>query len=72
MSGTASWLGIAFCSDAFPAARTLLQARRPDDGICVWQQGAAVDHIKSADVLIPMMFRIDADAMDAVRPRLIH
>lgn len=63
---------IVFCSDAFPAAHTLLRARRPHDDICIWHQGDAVDFIRGTDVLIPMMVRIDAAVMDAIQPRLIH
>ncbi|MBV9434888.1 MAG: hydroxyacid dehydrogenase, partial [Acidobacteria bacterium] len=54
----------------FRSARTLLQARLPDDEIYVATDRRAMG--EAADVLIPMMFRIDATVMDRVRPRLIQ
>lgn len=66
---------ILFCGDTFASARTLLRERLPagaDDDICLWTDpGVPVGH-DSVDVLIPMMFRIDANVMDASRPRLIQ
>jgi len=66
---------IIFCGDTFPAARFLLQERLPleaNDEICVWPDRNAIADLKPADVLIPMMFRIDASVMDATRCRLIQ
>ena len=61
---------IVFCGDTFRSARTLLQARLPDDKIYFVTDTQAMR--QTADVLIPMMFRIDAAVMDRVRPRLIQ
>jgi phosphoglycerate dehydrogenase-like enzyme len=64
-----------FCGDTFQTARILLQRRLSpdaDDEICVWIDRATPITIGNVDVLIPMMFRIDGDVMDAFRPRLIQ
>jgi phosphoglycerate dehydrogenase-like enzyme len=66
---------ILFCGETFPAARLLLQQRLPfkaNDELCVWPHRGRAMNIEIADVLIPMMFRIDAGVMDAVRLRLIQ
>jgi phosphoglycerate dehydrogenase-like enzyme len=62
---------IMFCGETFPAARLLLQQRLPAAELCVWQDRSTLPPIRG-DVLIPMMFHIDAAAMDAIRPRLIQ
>ncbi len=66
---------IVFCGETFPAARTVLQQRLPSamaDETCVWPDQGVLPKIGTIDVLIPMMFRIDAGVMDALRPRLIQ
>ena len=62
---------IIFCGRTFPASRFLLEERLPADEVRVWQDRNAFPPM-SGDVLIPMMFRIDATVMDAIRPRLIQ
>ena len=66
---------ILFCGDTFASARALLRARLPadaDDEICLWTDPRLPIGHDQVDVLIPMMFRIDANVMDACRPRLIQ
>jgi phosphoglycerate dehydrogenase-like enzyme len=63
---------IVFCGETFPSARMLLQERLPADECHVWRDGNSVCQTSGVDVLIPMMFRIDAPAMDHIRPRLIQ
>ena len=69
---------ILICSEAFPAARPLLQARLPDDEVvtCPADALTAVDRAREVlagvDVVIPTMARIDAAVMDAGSFRLIH
>jgi phosphoglycerate dehydrogenase-like enzyme len=65
-------LRILFCGDTFPSARVLLQNRLPHDGLGVWHDRATVIEAANVDVLIPMMFSIDAAVLDAIRPRLIQ
>jgi phosphoglycerate dehydrogenase-like enzyme len=63
-----------FCGSAFPSSRQLLRARlHPgQDEVCEWS-GDGVETIPApVDVIIPLMFRIDAAIMDASGVRLIH
>jgi phosphoglycerate dehydrogenase-like enzyme len=65
---------VMFCGTAFPAARQLLRDRLvPEhDDVCEWS-GEGIDTIPApVDVIIPLMFRIDAAVMDASGARLIH
>jgi phosphoglycerate dehydrogenase-like enzyme len=66
---------IVFCGDVFSEAQRLLRERVPadvNDEISVWRDRNNLLEAGRADVLIPMMFRIDAGVMDALHPRLIH
>ncbi len=63
---------ILFCSEAFPAARQLLQERLPADEVCACPAEAVLAAVREADVVIPTMTRIDARVMDAGRFRLIQ
>ena len=63
---------IVFCGETFPSARVLLQQRLPGDELCVWPDRKITSHLGDVDVLVPMMFRVDAAVMDRVRPRLIQ
>jgi phosphoglycerate dehydrogenase-like enzyme len=65
---------ILFGGDTFPSSRALLQPRLPNDELSVWPDPSVLAPTKGrrVDVLIPMMFRIDARVMDALRPRLIQ
>jgi phosphoglycerate dehydrogenase-like enzyme len=65
---------IMFCGTAFPAARQLLRDRLvpEQDEVCEWS-GQGIDTIPApVDVIIPLMFRVDAAVMDASRALLIH
>ena len=63
---------IVFCGDTFPTARVVLQERLPADEYCVWHAASALHQMNGLDVLIPMMFSIDAAVMDRIHPRLIQ
>jgi phosphoglycerate dehydrogenase-like enzyme len=63
---------IVFCSEAFPSARLMLQERLPGDECQVWRDRNTPCQVSDVDVLIPMMFPIDASVMDHIRPRLIQ
>jgi phosphoglycerate dehydrogenase-like enzyme len=63
---------IVFCGETFPSARILLQERLPADECHTWRDSSALCQTNGVDVLIPMMFRIDAAVMDHVHPRLIQ
>lgn len=66
---------ILFCGETFPAARLLLQQRLPfkaQDELCVWSDRGRMMALESVDVMIPMMFRIDGEVMDALHVRLIQ
>jgi phosphoglycerate dehydrogenase-like enzyme len=63
---------ILFCGETFPSARVLLQQRLPHDEISVWQDHKVVADRSGVDVLVPMMFCIDAIVIERIRPRLIQ
>jgi lactate dehydrogenase-like 2-hydroxyacid dehydrogenase len=63
---------ILFCSEAFPAARPLLQARLPADEVLTCREDAVPGALAGVDVVVPAMARIGADAMDAGQFRLIQ
>jgi phosphoglycerate dehydrogenase-like enzyme len=61
---------IVFVGESFSAAREMVGELLPDDEI----RACAADSLPAApiDVLVPTMNRVDAQLMDAVRPRLIQ
>jgi phosphoglycerate dehydrogenase-like enzyme len=59
---------ILFVNDQFPSAREMLAAKLPEDEVVVTTPAEAM----AADVLVPLMGRIDAELMDRVRPQLIQ
>jgi phosphoglycerate dehydrogenase-like enzyme len=59
---------ILFVIDHFPAAREELEARLPDDEVVLSTAAEAPE----ADVIVPLMAKVDGDLMDRVRPRLIQ
>jgi hypothetical protein len=64
---------ILFCGETFASARALLQERLPSeagDEVYVWPDCGTATDLSHVDVLIPMMFRIDGEIMDAARFRL--
>jgi phosphoglycerate dehydrogenase-like enzyme len=67
-----SGMRIVFGGETFPSARAMLQERLPADEFRIWQDRSTLPAIDGVDVLVPMMYRIDAQAMDGIRPRLIQ
>jgi len=66
---------ILFCGESFASARVLLQQRlrsKAGDEFCIWPDRGTSADLSHVDVLIPMMFRIDGEVMDAARFRLIQ
>jgi phosphoglycerate dehydrogenase-like enzyme len=64
---------IVFCGDTFPSAPLLLRERlRPGDEIVTTDVGELRTSRTSADVVIPLMSRVDAAAMEAARCRLVQ
>ena len=59
---------ILFVNDQFPAAREMLAERLPDDEVLLSTPAEAPD----ADVVVPLMGKIDGALMDRARPRLIQ
>jgi phosphoglycerate dehydrogenase-like enzyme len=66
-------MNILFCGDTFPAAREYLRERLPaQDHLDIWSKGDLNSQVANADVVIPLMHRIDAGVMDSGRFRLIQ
>jgi phosphoglycerate dehydrogenase-like enzyme len=63
---------ILFSGETFPSARAMIAERLPSDELDVWRDRNVIPEMTDLDVLVPMMFRIDAVVMDALRPRLIQ
>src|SRR5579863_872011 len=63
---------ILFCGNTFPAARALLQQRLSQDDIVTVETDRELARCGSVEVLVPLMFRIDAALMRSLRPRLIQ
>jgi phosphoglycerate dehydrogenase-like enzyme len=63
---------ILFSGETFPSARAMIAERLPSDDFDVWRDRSVIPEMTDIDVLVPMMFRIDAVVMDALRPRLIQ
>ena len=63
---------ILFGGETFPSARAMIAERLPSDELDVWRDRNVIPQMTDIDVLVPMMFRIDAVVMDALRPRLIQ
>jgi phosphoglycerate dehydrogenase-like enzyme len=63
---------IVFCGETFPSARVLLQERLPIGECFACCDRTTLEQMTTVDVLIPMMFRIDAATMDRTCPRLIQ
>jgi phosphoglycerate dehydrogenase-like enzyme len=59
---------IRFLGGSFPAGRALLRELLPDDDVGTWNPDEGVQ----ADVVVPVMERVDAALMDRARPRLIQ
>src|ERR1700730_15474901 len=66
---------ILFCGETFPSARLLLEQRlspAASDVMSVWPDRSSLTSLNHVDVLIPMMFGIDAAVMDTARGRLLQ
>jgi phosphoglycerate dehydrogenase-like enzyme len=63
---------ILFGGETFPSARTMIADRLRSDEFDVWRDRNVIPAMTDVDVLVPMMFKIDAAAMDAIRPKLIQ
>jgi phosphoglycerate dehydrogenase-like enzyme len=50
----------------------MIAERLRSDAFDVWPDRSVIPQMTDIDVLVPMMFRIDAVVMDALRPRLIQ
>ncbi|MFI7670436.1 NAD(P)-dependent oxidoreductase [Nocardia sp. NPDC049526] len=61
---------IGLCGDGFPEVRRSLRAVLP--GAEMVDIGVAEGHVPRVDVLVPLGASIDAELMDATRPRLIQ
>src|SRR5215469_9240254 len=63
---------ILFSGETFPSARAMIAERLTADQFEVWRDRSVIPQMTGIDVLVPMMFRIDAAVMDAIKPRLIQ
>jgi phosphoglycerate dehydrogenase-like enzyme len=63
---------VLICSELFPIARPMLQARLPHDEVLTCPGDAVLTALPGVDVVIPAMARVDGAAMDAGRFRLIQ
>jgi phosphoglycerate dehydrogenase-like enzyme len=63
---------IRFLGDSFPAAREILAEVLAGDDVGTWPGGIPGAPDGTADVLVPVMRRVDGPVMDAVRPALIQ
>jgi len=63
---------ILFCGDTFPLARPMIEARLSDDAFAVCRQSEVPEAVRHADVVIPLMSRLDAAAIGAGSMRLIQ
>jgi phosphoglycerate dehydrogenase-like enzyme len=59
---------ILFVNDQFPAAREMLAAELPDDELVL----STPEEAPAAEVVVPLMGKIDGALMERVRPRLIQ
>ncbi|HZS61252.1 MAG TPA: 2-hydroxyacid dehydrogenase [Gemmatimonadaceae bacterium] len=63
---------ILFSGETFPSARSMIAQRLSGDHFDVWRDRQVIPQMTDLDVLVPMMFRIDAAIMDALKPRIIQ
>jgi len=63
---------ILFCSETFPLARPTIERRLPYDEFRVCRQPEIRDAARHADVIIPLMSRIDADTIHTGSFKLIQ
>ena len=65
-------MNILFCGKAFPQAFQLLKALLPDEDVC----SCAGEHVVRlgmvADVLIPLMHRLEPELIGGTAAKLIH
>jgi phosphoglycerate dehydrogenase-like enzyme len=63
---------IVLCGETFPSSRDILAPFVPDDEVLRVAAAAVPDAVRSADVLIPMMTRLDAALIERTSARLIQ
>lgn len=63
---------ILFCGETFPLAHKILQNLLPDYEITNCPASRVLELSKSADILIPLMHRLNASIIRATSARLIH
>jgi phosphoglycerate dehydrogenase-like enzyme len=63
---------IIICGTAFPHSLGMLEAKLPDDTITIVELGSLDAALDAADVLIPMMTRLDARMLSATSARLVQ
>lgn len=63
---------ILFCSKAFPKALELLRTLLPDDDILNCTEDRVIELGMTADVLIPMMHRLEPELIRGTAAKLIH
>lgn len=59
---------ILFVTDQFPSTREMLAKRLPEDEVVL----TTPEEAPEAEVIVPLMAKVDAALMDRVRPRLIQ
>ncbi|MFQ5933100.1 MAG: 2-hydroxyacid dehydrogenase [Dehalococcoidia bacterium] len=63
---------ILFCSDSFPHAVEMLRKYLPEDDVRPCPEPQVPEHVAEADVLVPAMFRVDAEVIEATSARMVH
>jgi phosphoglycerate dehydrogenase-like enzyme len=63
---------VLFCGNAFPKSLEMLKALLPDEDICSCAKEQVVKLGLAADVLIPMMHRLEPELIEGTAARLIH
>ena len=65
-------MNIVLCGTTFPPSRAILAPLLPDDEVSVVERMDLARAVRGADVLIPMMARLDAALIGATTARLIQ
>ena len=63
---------VLFCDNSFPEAREILKRHLPHDELASCNSSDIIDAVRDADVIIPLMTRVDERVMNAGRFRLIQ
>ncbi|MEE9198481.1 MAG: 2-hydroxyacid dehydrogenase [Dehalococcoidia bacterium] len=64
-------MNILFCTDYFPHAVEMLRKYLPEDEVLPCPIPQVRDHLSEADVIIPAMFRVDAQVIEATSARMV-